>query len=418
MSETNRAITVANDDSLSKLIRSAKERVVVMAPAVNMPVAEAIADRWAILGPEAVVAIVDVDPEVYRMGYGELKALETLEKAAADVGTTLNQQAGIRIGLVIVDDTTIVFSPTPQLIEAGPKKSDTPNAIVFGRPPQEIQSELGLGPNGARDQIVGLDKAEKAKISEVKENLDRNPPQQFDIARTVRVFNTYFEFVDFELSGLQIQRRTAHIPSDLMGLAKDAKTQSKLQASFKLIDESSNVSGKGFQECKKRLVNENLTLLPSYGYVVLRTVKPKFEKKIRQLKRAIKRFQERVKEGLQEAMDESRSSLAEALLPAVRNSPPKRWQKHFDRELSEQLARRLLDNDLQKAFRSAEALAKEMKVKLVFKGVTYESLQDDKFVELARMKLPALDELYSEYDAAKPKDEDDDEDKLEDKDEQ
>ncbi len=403
MSEESRAITVANDESLSALIRSAKERVVAMAPAFNMPVAEAIADRWAVLGPDSVVTIVDVDPEVYRMGYGELKALETLEKAAADAGTTLNRQDGIRIGLVIADSITVIYSPTPKLIEAGPKKPDTPNAIVFGNPPEQVCRELGQGPNGTRDQRVGLDKAERARIADLKDNLDRNPPQQFDIARTVRVFNAYFEFVDFELSGLQIQRRTAHIPSDLMGLAKDTKTQNKLQASFKLIDESSSVSGKAFQDCKKRLVSEYLTILPGFGHVVLRAVKPKCENKVRQLERAIKRFQERVLVQLQEAMDESRISLTEALLPAVKNAPPNRWQKHFDQDISDTLACRLLDDDLKRAFRSAEALAKEVKIKLVFKGVTYESLQDDNFVELARKKLPALDELYFEYDAAKTK---------------
>ena len=62
--------------------------------------------------------------------------------------------------------------------------------------------------------------------------------------------------------------------------------------------------------------------------------------------------------------------------------------------------------ELQKVFWSAEALTKEMQVKLVFKGVTYESLQDDEFVELARTALPALDKLFLEYDAAKAKDED------------
>lgn len=403
MSETTRAITVANDDSLSKLIRSAKQRVIAMAPAFNKLVAEAIADRWKTLGSKAVMAIVDVNPEVYRMGYGEFEALQVLEEAAANTGGTLNRQDGVRIGLVIVDDTTVVFSPTPQLIEAGPRKPETPNAIVLGHPPAKIEQELGQGPNGIHDQQVGLDTAERKLITEVKENLDRNPPQEFDIARKVRVFNAYFEFVDFELRGLQVQRRTAHIPNDLMGFAEDEKIQNKLKTSFKLIDESSQVSGKEFQEKKNQLVNDYLTLLPGYGYVVLRSVKFKFENETRQLLREVESFQQYVKENLQNAMNESRNTLFEALLEAVKRSPPKRWKKHFDQTPTDQVARRLLNDDLQKAFRSAEALVKEMKVKVVFKGVTYESLQDKEFIEIARKKLPGLDELHAEYDAAKTK---------------
>jgi len=197
MNGFERAITVANDATLSKLILSAAHRVVVMAPAISNTVAKAIGDRWRSLGADAVTVIIDVNPEVYRLGFGDFEALDLLEKTAADLGTTLNRHDGIRIGLLIVDDTTVVYSPTPQLIEAGPKKPTTPNAIVIGHPPESIARELGQGPKGLLDQTVGLDKAEKASITDVKLDLERNPPQKFDIARTIRVFNTHFEFVEF-----------------------------------------------------------------------------------------------------------------------------------------------------------------------------------------------------------------------------
>jgi len=399
----DRAITVANDETLVELIRPASRRVVFMAPAVSKPVADAIKQKWMMLGAEAVSVIVDVDPEVYRLGYGDFEALGILEQTAASLGTTLNRQNGIRIGLLISDDTTVVYSPTPQLIEAGPEKISTPNAVILDSPPDQVASELGQGPNGIKDQTIGLDKAEKAKIAEVKENLDRNPPQRFDIARTCRVFNAYFEFVEFELPGLQIQQRKVTIPSDLIGLIKDKTIQRMLETSFKLIDESSELSGKAFQKCKSRIIKEYLTLLPGYKYVVLRSVKPKFVRKVEQLTKAVKRFQEHVKADLQAAVDDNRKKLVDAWLPLVKESPPQRWNKHYGGMLSDQLARKLLDNDLQKAFLSADSLVNEMKVKLVFKGVTYELLQDEEFINLARQRLPVLEELYYEFEAAKTK---------------
>lgn len=400
MIESNRSITVANDDTLAALIRSATTRVVAMAPAFSKAIAEAIEERWSALGADAVTVIVDVDPEVYRLGFGALPALEQLESAAANAGTTLNRHNGIRIGLVIADDTTVVYSPTPQLIEAGPRRPETPNAIVLGSPPPEVSRDLGDGPEGTREQVVGLDKAERSKIEEVKRDLARNPPQQFDIARTVRVFNAYFEFVDFELRGLQVQRRTAPIPSDLMGLAKDESTQRKLQASFRLIDETHDLSGKEFQDRKKLLVQNYLTSLPGFGNVILRTKKEKFEEEVEALRRDVDAFKSKVQADLQTAMDSSRNSLTTALLPAVKAMPPKRWHKHFEGQLDDALASRLLGVDLHKAFRSAEELVKEMKVKVVFKGVTYELLCDEHFTEIARDRLPALAELHDEYDAA------------------
>src|SRR5690606_20064674 len=199
MNEANRSITIANDQTLTDLIGSAQRRIVAMAPAFSQAVAQAIQERWNVLGPDSVSVILDVDPEVYRLGFGDVEALDLLESTAAQLGTTLNRQDGIRIGLIIADDVTVVYSPTPQLVEAGPEKPSTPNAVVIGQPPEDVVRELGQGPNGLRDQTVGLDKAERVKIASVKQDLDRNPPQRFDIARTIRVFNAHFEFVEFSL---------------------------------------------------------------------------------------------------------------------------------------------------------------------------------------------------------------------------
>ena len=204
----DQAITIANDDTLSAFVRQAQRRVLVLAPAVSSRLAAAITETWVRLGASAVSVVLDVEPEVYRLGYGEYEALAHLESVAARLGTTLNRQPGIRIGLVISDEDTIVFSPTPLLIEAGPTRQDNPNAIRLGKPPASMERDVGQGPNGIRDQVVGLDKAEKANIQRVQESLAQNPPQKFDVSRRVRVFNAAFEFVDFELSGTFIDRKT------------------------------------------------------------------------------------------------------------------------------------------------------------------------------------------------------------------
>ncbi len=42
-----------------------------------------------------------------------------------------------------------------------------------------------------------------------------------------------------------------------------------------------------------------------------------------------------------------------------------------------------------------------MKVRAIFKGVTYESLKDPEFVRVAREKLPLIEALYKESTAAR-----------------
>lgn len=247
MNESVQAITVANDESLVAMIHDARRRLVILAPGFSKPVAEAIVDAWKRLGPDVVSVIADVDAEVYRLGYGDFDALKRLEEVAASFNTTLNRQPGIRIGLVIADDETLVYSPTPLLIETGPKSPQTPNAIRLGTPPVSLSKDLGQGPNGVRDQKVGLDKAEKSKIEDVGTRLAENPPQEFDVARTVRVFNTYFEFVEFHLKDVAIHKKKVTLPKHIARLTGDSQLDDIISPTMELIRQDRSISGKSLE---------------------------------------------------------------------------------------------------------------------------------------------------------------------------
>jgi len=396
----SRAITIANDFTVSSMIDTATRRVVVLAPAVSTKIAESISAKWVQLGGEAVSVVLDVDPEVYRLGYGEFKSLEILEAAAATAGTTLNRQPGIRVGLVIVDDETLVYSPTPLLIEAGPKRPETPNAIRIGTPPANIVRELGHGPNGVRDQKIGLDKAAKSAIQTVDAQLKKNPPQKFDVSRSVRVFNAAFEFVDLELLGTFIDRKTVSIPKYLSGI-RDPKTREQLRTSYTILPTGHKLSGEHLQKDRKLIDKKFLRTITGYGMVVLRSQKADFEAEVEQLRKDVSEFAEKIREELQNAMDKQLESLVKALLPTVKRTPPQDWIKSDGKKPSAETVEQFLNDDLRRAFGTAETLIKEMKVKLIFKGVTFELLSDAKFREAAREALPELKELHDEFNAAK-----------------
>lgn len=55
---------------------------------------------------------------------------------------------------------TLIYAPTPLLIEAGPTRPDTPNAILLGPVPPSVAAELGEGPRGLAERSVGLDRVE------------------------------------------------------------------------------------------------------------------------------------------------------------------------------------------------------------------------------------------------------------------
>ncbi len=125
--------TSVDDAVLKSNIERARRRLVFIAPGVRGPVADALVNAMAVVPKEAIHFVLDVDPEVCRLGYGDkdYRAMETLQAAAAHHGLTINHHPGIRIGLLIVDDTTLIYSPTPLLIEAESKQPEKPNAIVL-----------------------------------------------------------------------------------------------------------------------------------------------------------------------------------------------------------------------------------------------------------------------------------------------
>lgn len=398
------AITIANDETLKALIQSAQRRVVFLAPAVTEAVADALASVWKRLGKDQVSVVLDVDPEVYRLGYGDPAALTTLEEVGQHLGTMLHRQAGIRIGLVIVDDQTLVYSPTPRLIEAGPKKESQPNAVLLGPPPARVAAELGHGPEGVKAQKVGLDKADLAKIAEVKTELSENPPLSFDIAQKVRVFNAYFEFVDLSLESVLIQKRSVKLPPDLAKFTTDEELNKAIKTSVGLIGDHPELSGEALKTECDELRKKFLVVLRGYKPVVLRKNKAGFEAEVEKLRAKVAEFGKKQQQELQKAIDATRDRLTAQILPKIAKTPPDRWHKAIGPNPNAADIESMLKAELGGVLGNAAQIVGKMRVKLLFMGVTFESLTDPEFIKVAQKALPGLKRFHDEYDAAKGKD--------------
>jgi|SRR5690625_537847 len=147
--ESNEQVLVAADAAMIiRHISSAQERLAVLAPAVSMDVGRAICDRWIALGPDRVSVTLDVDPEVYRLGYGDESALTLLEETGQEVGSLLQCQPGIRIGVIVADESVLIFAPVPELIEAGPRSPKQPTGVLLTKSIPVVDDALGVGGGG------------------------------------------------------------------------------------------------------------------------------------------------------------------------------------------------------------------------------------------------------------------------------
>lgn len=123
-----------NDASLIKLIGKAQQRVVFVAPGVHQTVAEALGQRLAEIDQLQVTVVIDPDEDVCRIGYGDAKGLELLSSYADRQSFVLMAQPGLRVGVLLVDDVTLVWSPTPRLGGSGPcRKRCIPHRTIAQR---------------------------------------------------------------------------------------------------------------------------------------------------------------------------------------------------------------------------------------------------------------------------------------------
>ena len=207
-----KTFTNVNDQVLIEAISKATERIVFIAPGVSKRVADALQYKITEMHDRHVAIVLDVDPEVCRLGYGELEGLECVRQAAAESGITLDHQPGIRIGVLTTDDQTLIYAPTPQCIEAGSNTPKHPNAICMDSR-EVVTLEAACGATGdCTKREVGLDPVRDSTVLEVKQELAINPPKRFDVSRAERVFNSALEYVDFHFTDFRLSQKEISIP--------------------------------------------------------------------------------------------------------------------------------------------------------------------------------------------------------------
>ena len=215
--DTERTFTVASDASLVDLIRQASRRLIVVAPALTDAVAAALAGRLPDLGQLSITIILDADPEVYRLGYGTQSALNVLRSASKENHFDLRVQPGVRIGVVISDDVTMLFAPVPMLIEAGSTTSDKPNAIIIaGGNTDRVADAAGSG--SGQKQEIGTEALRPKLVEALEQDLRIRPPQRFDVARALRVFSSSVQYVELEVTNYRLSTRQVRLPPELLDI--------------------------------------------------------------------------------------------------------------------------------------------------------------------------------------------------------
>jgi hypothetical protein len=422
VTDIDRTFEVASDDKLVELIGRARRRLVFICPALRESVACALANRLND-GFAGATIILDADPEVYRLGYGTEVAFDLLRAACNQNFIDLRVQQGVRIGIVISDDITMVFSPVPLLIEAGSNSAEKPNALIIsGETIERLAKAAGAGAaEEDRQQEIGTEALTPQKATTMKDDLKANPPQPFDISRALRVFNSKVQYVEIQVENYRFSSRQIQLPTELLDIA-DAQLRHQLSTRlrlpaealgpFELTIETKDGTALAIKADEKWIASERKSIedeytfpVPRYGRVIFTRDRAEFDREIERFKRNLEKYGAAVRatfEGIKEGFEKR---LIDEFLPRWRQKPPSIFAKHGV-SVTEEILKQEMDSIVKEIAEKAISFDPP-EVRIVYKSVSPESVQQRDFLAplrevMRRRRVPrtVIESLFSTGEAA------------------
>jgi hypothetical protein len=350
--------------------------------------------------------VLDVDDVTARLGYGEFDAVTML----IEEGVQVRIEPGLRLSFVVCDYVGYLFMTPPMLVEMQDEKHVGINAIHMSSE-QLVDICKSILPSTDSDEKshatpkIGKDSLTAGHTQAVMTALEANPPQRFDLARKVNVFNSFIEFVELRLTGLHITRHTVQLPRELVTALRDDATAKRLLTTFRLVDTDSKVAKEAAViDQKVRQLRDKFTrsLGEDLGSVMLRSKRGEFAAAVKSLREEILDFQVKVVQRLENEIESSLKKLVEGLLPAMKKAPPEALTGQIVGKPTSDVLRRFLEVELRRVFPAAETLVREMKLEWIPKGVTFETLSDENFQHRVRAQFPYVDweKPFAEFEAA------------------
>jgi hypothetical protein len=404
MNSGQQTFVAVDDTHLAEVIGSAKKRLVFAAPGLGKLAGRALADAIARLSG-AVTIILDADADACRIGYGDPEALQALHEAARQQQLPLRLQAGLRVGVLIADDSVLIWSPIARSVESE-RQREQPNGVVLGGPATDICSTAMGADETSRlpgDAEIGRTPLTSEDLKKTVDDLQRNPPAPFDLARRTRVFSSRFQFVEFEVRGAKWTERKINLSSVLLNADLSEALRDLLDSYISPYHEKDEpsfavphlVSGiPAFDQKGKRIRvsatqsqvlkywteirDRYLKHLPGFGWLINREQLGEFREATAAFEETLRTWVAEFKKHVDGRQDSLIRDLVAAIESRVRNSDQQQKLKKLD-----------LDAEVRKGMARMRAI--EPHVRIVLKNVAWESTRDAEFQKVLEHVLSKED---------------------------
>lgn len=409
----SRTFTTATDDSVIAMIRSARQRLAVIAPGVTTAVALALAERMTDLPNLSLTVILDADPEVYRLGYGDTEALTIIRNASTAALFDLREQPGVRIGVIVSDERTMVYAPVSRNIEAGSTAVERPNAIVLnGTAAEAVAVASGTTPSPDRSlagaeaitspaQEIGHKALEPQKVEMMEAELKANPPRPFDLTRRLTVFVSEVQFVELRITNAVLSSRKIRLQPHFLkfedaGLRQGIEStlripvdfSSKLDVSFTSYRGTENLTISEVDLTRERTEIERTFFYDwkGRGKVILRKDKERFKKELDRLLKMTEAYQANLKDQFDSKKEKFCEAMVKEFLLFWKSSPPPSLLRRG--QVDELSCKQNIENAAREMFEQALTLGAP-EAKDIYKDISIEDLKDEKLMQGLRELMEA-----------------------------
>ena len=198
--------------SLLDFIGKARERVIIAKPGYS---SEEVALLKNLSESSAINCTLYVDPseEAVRWGFGDKDALAVIQEHLESLHVQTAKK--IRLSVVIVDDSALIYVPVALSWEEEPKNIIYPNGFIGGTDIAVSFLEQISGSDSesrSEEKVIpfpGCEIPSKAaenireEIAQTQKKLEKNPPVDPAKLRTVTVYRNIYKLVKIEIRGCQ-----------------------------------------------------------------------------------------------------------------------------------------------------------------------------------------------------------------------
>jgi len=361
----NNSFTIINSTILAELIKTSEDRLIIVSPGITNDVAIAIAQKANENKIKSIEVIIDSDPDAIRYGYGQIEAIKTLQ----NLNIKLRTQPGIRIGIIITDLVSLIFTPTPQNLEEEVKSLSAPNAIYLEKKQVEELLDSIITERAAKSDSgeveIGQKEIKREEVKNIENELIERPPIKPDLERRMRVISSVFEFVDTEFKGTRIFNNSFSLTGRDLGI-KDTELASRISARYQLFNnEQISVLKNQFdlETVLNKIKDAYLKKIPNYGSVLHYKNTKEFTQAVEFFQEEIKRTKQNIETTFSEMLKKSRQELFSFISENLkRNYSQKELQnitKPFDLE---KFIQKYLDKKMKSAANSISDISFTFKI--------------------------------------------------------